>query len=475
MHFSIPDTQELKEANGSTFIGYNIHINGAFHCTLRYKQMHNLNEQLKKEFANDYLPPFPPKKLLPLTSGQLEERRILLEKYIQTVGQDSKFVSSELLCGFFLSAQQESSRKRETYVNLKIYTFNYYPVKTRIRITTSSFDSTEKVLIKTLKQINLPIEYNQYFSLYLIKIENSSDIVVVRKLFDFESPYLTQQVLRSPTKIVIRKSYWDTIYDNEIMKDPVALNLLYKQILSEIERGSIHTTPPIKVQLEKLKLRLAKKEYILFAQKQKDYGFMQFAQCYSDFPKPQTKVSVAIGDKELRIRLLDQFLYAEDAFKVTRMRCWRITTTNNKSPIHLENGHSTQVPSNLELSFEYLKSKDKLEWITINSDQAILMSVCLRSLVEELLMKKNGFKKPNSFKSSRKWTYMKRDGTCQCITINNDLNNSDDQGSQSDHSYAAQEPFSMKTLQENFSSVLFKNGREFIENHAFEGIGDEDL
>ncbi|KAJ8955470.1 hypothetical protein NQ318_003570 [Aromia moschata] len=74
--------------------GYNIHINGVFHCTVRYKQLHNLNEQLKKEFGNDSVPPFPPKKLLPLTTSQLEDRRALLEKYIQTVGQDSKLVSS---------------------------------------------------------------------------------------------------------------------------------------------------------------------------------------------------------------------------------------------------------------------------------------------------------------------------------------------------------------------------------------------
>lgn len=73
-----------KFAHKFLFQGYNIHINGIFHCTVRYKQLHNLHEQLKKEFGNDNLPPFPPKKLLPLTGGQLEDRRALLEKYIQT-------------------------------------------------------------------------------------------------------------------------------------------------------------------------------------------------------------------------------------------------------------------------------------------------------------------------------------------------------------------------------------------------------
>lgn len=65
------------------FQGYNVHINGIFHCTVRYKQLHNLNEQLKREFGNDTFPTFPPKRLLPLSNSQIEERRAMLEKYIQ--------------------------------------------------------------------------------------------------------------------------------------------------------------------------------------------------------------------------------------------------------------------------------------------------------------------------------------------------------------------------------------------------------
>ena len=64
------------------FQAYNIHINGVFHCTLRYRQLHSLHQQLSKELGASTLPPFPPKKLLPLTSPQIEERRISLEKYI---------------------------------------------------------------------------------------------------------------------------------------------------------------------------------------------------------------------------------------------------------------------------------------------------------------------------------------------------------------------------------------------------------
>lgn len=71
-------------------------------------------------------------------------------------------------------------------------------------------------------------------------------------------------------------------------------------------------------------------------------------------------------------------------------------------------------------------SKDKLQWITISSEQAILMSVCLQSLVDELLLKKNGVRKRQCLKANSKWTYMKRDGSCQLIAIDhNDLDSSD--------------------------------------------------
>ena len=42
-----------------------------------------------------------------------------------------------------------------------------------------------------------------------------------------------------------------------------------------------------------------------------------------------------------------------------------------------------------ELSIEYLISKDDLRWITIRSEQAVLMSTCLKSVIEELVLKKN--------------------------------------------------------------------------------------
>lgn len=99
----------------------------------------------------------------------------------------------------------------------------------------------------------------------------------------------------------------------------------------------------------------------------------------------------------------------EIAFKVTRMRCWRIIQGNDNDKSEENNDYQ------LELSFEYLMSKDQLQWITISSDQAILMSVCLQSMIDELLLKKVGGSQKETGKT---WNYMTRDGNIQTVTGN---------------------------------------------------------
>lgn len=89
------------------------------------------------------------------------------------------------------------------------------------------------------------------------------------------------------------------------------------------------------------------------------------------------------------------------------MRCWRITTLQNVNNckkkknifIHIikplvlfqfqgsERGGEESDDFSLELSFEYLIAKNQLQWITVISEQAILMSVCLQAMIDELLSK----------------------------------------------------------------------------------------
>lgn len=180
--------------------GFNIHINGAFHCCLRYKQIHCLHEQLKRYMPDLVLPSFPAKKLLPLTQNQLEQRRSLLERYIQLIGQDPVFSKSELLRVFLLIAQKESAHIESHEVTVDVYLMNGY----RIAVNCYTTDCTSKVLEKAAQNIDLDEQYVEYFTLFLLRTERNGETSLARRLMDFEAPYITQRLL-DDCQIVIRK------------------------------------------------------------------------------------------------------------------------------------------------------------------------------------------------------------------------------------------------------------------------------
>uniref|UniRef100_A0A3B5LFU6 PX domain-containing protein n=1 Tax=Xiphophorus couchianus TaxID=32473 RepID=A0A3B5LFU6_9TELE len=47
MHFSIPETEVRSGENGSSYVAYNIHVNGVLHCRVRYSQLLGLHEQVR--------------------------------------------------------------------------------------------------------------------------------------------------------------------------------------------------------------------------------------------------------------------------------------------------------------------------------------------------------------------------------------------------------------------------------------------
>ncbi|KAG6920398.1 sorting nexin 17, partial [Chelydra serpentina] len=60
--------------------------------------------------------------------------------------------------------------------------------------------------------------------------ERCFSLAVMRKLQEFELPYVSVTSLRNPDyKIILRKSYWDSSYDDDVMEQRVGLDLLYAQ------------------------------------------------------------------------------------------------------------------------------------------------------------------------------------------------------------------------------------------------------
>uniref|UniRef100_A0A8C9KQ52 Sorting nexin-17 n=1 Tax=Panthera tigris altaica TaxID=74533 RepID=A0A8C9KQ52_PANTA len=482
MHFSIPETESRSgDSGGSAYV-------------------------LRKEYGANVLPAFPPKKLFSLTPAEVEQRREQLEKYMQAVRQDPLLGSSETFNSFLRRAQQETQQVPTEEVSLEVLLSNGQ--KVLVNVLTS--DQTEDVLevrhlcctappsrhlrvpgfgvIGTSQydelyflpspkavaaKLDLPDDLIGYFSLFLVREKEDGTFSFVRKLQEFELPYVSVTSLRSQEyKIVLRKSYWDSAYDDDVMENRVGLNLLYAQTVSDIERGWILVTKEQHRQLKSLQEKVSKKEFLRLAQTLRHYGYLRFDACVADFPEKDCPVVVSAGNSELslQLRLPGQQL-REGSFRVTRMRCWRVT-----SSVPLPSG-GTSSPGRgrgevrLELAFEYLMSKDRLQWVTITSPQAIMMSICLQSMVDELMVKKSGG-------SIRKMLRRRVGGTLR----------------RSDSQQAVKSPpllespdasrESMVKLSSKLSAVSLRgigspstdaSASDVHGNFAFEGIGDEDL
>ncbi|XP_058794452.1 sorting nexin-17 [Phymastichus coffea] len=478
MHFSVPDTQELIDEAGNAYLGYNVHINGLFHCTVRYKQLHNLHEQLSKDMEIP-LPPFPPKKFFPLTANQQEDRRLLLDKYIQTIGQNTTINSTELLNGFLLNAQLEGAVYPIEDENLDIFFMN----GSQVNLNVTQAENSGKILRKVCKHIKLDDKFHQYFSLFIV-YQDEGNFVVIRKLEEFESPIITQRNMHKiETRIILGKWYWNIEFDLDLLQDSIASNLLYNQAVAEVERGWVLTSEEIHQNLKILKEQNQKDEFLKIVRSLRYYGYMQFAPCMCDYPQPGSKVLVSIGKNELNVRITSHESNQEEiGFKVTRMRCWRITTLQEGNDKYEDN-----TECNLELSFEYLMAKDHLQWITISSEQAILMSVCLQSMIDELLFKSVGGIRNLELKG-KSWTYISREGHSRIITGSHSTENKSVKENDVTPRVRA-EPI-IRKITERFSSakvrkssnnrspIAHQQGRrngDLLENNAFCMIGDDDL
>ncbi|XP_057308627.1 sorting nexin-17-like isoform X2 [Hydractinia symbiolongicarpus] len=382
MHFSIPETVQATDDNGSKYWNFHIHVNGVYHCKLRYSQLDKFYEQLRNEFP-DRTPTklFPGKKLFALTADQLQERREQLEKFIQHISQDPVIGISDQFNDFFLKAQQNGREVESKEVTLDIYLMN----GNKVTICVSSIDQTDDVLETAMKKIGLAEKYFYYFALFLVERGSDGGINVVRKLQDFESPYLSLEAVDTPHRIVIRKNYWNPKYDDDLLEDRIAMNLLYVQITDDMDRGWMLCTDENKAKIEKLQGKGSRKEVLRLARTFKFYGYTHYQPCTADYPSEDSVVMMASGDREFNIRVrTDEDKMLEGSFKVQRIRSWRLTSL----PYADKSNESTK--ESLQFAFEYLFGKTDLRWITIQSNQAIMMSMAMQGMVDEILREQQG-------------------------------------------------------------------------------------
>lgn len=119
------------------------------------------------------------------------------------------------------------------------------------------------------------MQFVRYIYIFILRFFNICIVfLVLRKLQDFESPFITYKYMSSAgAVIVLRKSYWDTTYDLELLNDPVALKLLYIQAVSEIRSKWIPVTKEVQHRLENLQKSENMKEVRLLRKNDETFNF----------------------------------------------------------------------------------------------------------------------------------------------------------------------------------------------------------
>lgn len=399
MHISIPDSEELIETkNGkpTKYVSYNIHINGTYHCSARYSALQKLNEKLKKQYGQGCLEQFPAKNFFYMKPEQAHYRRYQLQVWLQKIGAQPLIVQGESFQQFLLNAQKEVQKGPEESVSLDIYLVN----GKKVEVDIASTDQTNDVLEVAIQTIGVREEFTYYFALYLVEDETGK--ITIRRMQDFESPYISLKRAAQGNVIQLRTAFWDQSVADVLYEDQIALNLLYIETIADIKRGWISVDDEVADDLAQFRAQKQREEFLKIARNLKGFGNKSFGEATVSFPTADSKATVLLGNNELT--LVSGAMVSR--FQVQRMRCWRTYT----------------VKEGVEMEFEYYfdppagKKEGEMKWVKMLSPQTIHLAMCLQFMVEEMLRlrKKKPLKKPSDRVGEFK---PKRQGTKQTISL----------------------------------------------------------
>jgi len=380
MHISIPDSEELietKSGKPTKYLSYNVHINGTYHCSARYSTLSALNDRLKKQYGQGCLEQFPGKNLFYMKPDQAHFRRYQLQVWLQKIGAQPLIVQGESFQQFLLNAQKEVQKGPEEACSLAIYLVN----GKKIEVEINSTDQTNDVLEVAISTIGVRPEFTYYFALYLVEDEVGK--VTVRRMQDFESPYISLKRATQGNVIQLRTAFWDQQVADTLYDDQIALNLLYIETIADIKRGWISVEDDVADDLAQFRAQKQREEFLKIARKLKGFGNKSFGEGNVSFPTPESKAQVLLGNNELT--LVTGAIVSR--FQVQRMRCWRTYT----------------VKEGVEMEFEYYfdppagKKEGEMKWVKMLSPQTIHLAMCLQFMVEEMLRlrKSKPLKKPS--------------------------------------------------------------------------------
>ncbi|KAI1718799.1 PX domain-containing protein [Ditylenchus destructor] len=402
IHCTIPSFQALSDRRDpyQKYNVFDIHVNGAYHCSVRYSALFYLHEKLVDTFGFRLnAAEFPPKKVWrSLDNKATNERREALAKYFQAVLQNPDISKHTMLEKAFLDFQVSSfsllqnrldSSSSNSMVKLEIFLPDGRPTIVDCYVD----DPTSAVMQKACDAIGMNIRYINCFGLFLGRPRNMdesngsvSDIlfdqICIRWLKNFESPYISQQLSNRNSdetgichKLLVRRVTWDPSVEEPLLDDAGCVKVLFLQALNDIQRGILKISSDTKEKLSYLQEQGDFKQFIRLCHLQPSYGYELLAPVISDFPQDYTHCQLKVGRRQIVLEHQENEMIVQSILRSTRIRVWRVSQNNNGSP------------GDPEMSFqiEYLAGKNEFGTITLQTSQAVILSLFLQSIAAEIL------------------------------------------------------------------------------------------
>ncbi|XP_036193793.1 sorting nexin-31 isoform X1 [Myotis myotis] len=381
MHFCIPVSQQRPDALGGRYTLYSVYLDGLLFCRVRYSQLHRWNEQLRRVFGN-CLPPFPPKYYLAMTTSMANERRDQLEHYLQNVTVDPNMLRSDVFVEFLKRVQLDtfSITARKAALDVLL------PDGRSMEVEILTSDTAERVLEVVSHKIGLCRELLGYFGLFLIRFCKEGKLSVMKKLADFELPYVS---LRSSElencKVGLRKWYLDPSLDSMLMDCRAAVNLIYMQAIQDIQGGWAEPTQAQRQKLEALQEEGNQTKFLELSREVRHYGCVQLDPCTCDYPEPGCGAVLSVGNNEISCCVtLPGNQTQHVVFPMSRVKCWQVTFLGTLLDM---DGPQRTLNQNLELRFQY-SEESHWQWFVLYTKQAFLLSSCLKKMISEKMAKR---------------------------------------------------------------------------------------
>ncbi|KAI6191526.1 PX domain-containing protein [Aphelenchoides bicaudatus] len=364
IHISIPNHEDkFERLDEKKYQIYNIHVNGAYHANARYSTLFTIHEKLLETFGHRLgNVEFPPKKFWFMDNNAINQRREQLTKYFHNLIQNVD--THSLLERLFLKLQINSFGSTANEVKLELY----LPDGQHILLPCQLEDNSELILKKIGRQLNIASQNLGYFGLFLtrdrFKEEGKTEKTVfdqmsVRWLKNFESPFISLQLMNRAAveskieyRVCLRKIIWDPAVEEPLLDDPAITNRHPKRRLQNFTRrknqiGRIPRTKPIQTIHALLPL------------------------------------TAHIGRRQLLFEYRQNGVLSHLLIKSTRIRIWRVSHSESDSLMSFQ--------------LDYLVGKDEFNQLTLNTNQAVLISLFLQSIASEIL-RDMGRTSPGSYK-----------------------------------------------------------------------------